>query len=474
MRERVFMVGREKEQRRLRELADSGEAEFVVVFGRRRVGKTYLVRETFDGDFTFCHSGMARVGMAKQLQSFRSSLREWGDAKCPRLTNWIDAFDELKQVIKTSERRRKIVFIDEMPWMDTPKSGFVPALEHFWNGWASGRRDVMLVVCGSATSWIIDKVLRNKGGLHDRVTGQIALEPFTLRECELYAQSRGLDYTKRMVIETYMVLGGIPYYWRMLRRGMSPAHDFDELFFSPKGQLRFEFDELYASLFRRKEPYVRIVTALGEKSDGLSREELLAASGFSDGGRMGKYLEELESCGFIRKFHAMGKKTKDAVFQLIDNYTLFHLRFVADGVGSVRRWTDRLETSEYYAWAGCAFERVCLQHVNLIKRALEIGGVKTEEYSWRGLASDGKPAQIDLLIDRNDGIADICEMKFTKDAYALTEDEWNRIVRRRGALRSVLSADKAIHVVMVTAQPMIRNAWSKEVMAFISGADLFG
>ena len=306
------------------------------------------------------------------------------------------------------------------------------------------------------------------------MTGQIALEPFTLRECELYAQSRGLDYTKRMVIETYMVLGGIPYYWRMLRRGMSPAQDFDELFFSPKGQLRFEFDELYASLFRRKEPYVRIVAALGEKSDGLSREELLAASGFSDGGRMGKYLEELESCGFIRKFHAMGKKTKDAVFQLIDNYTLFHLRFVADGVGSVRRWTDRLETSEYYAWAGCAFERVCLQHVNLIKRALEIGGVKTEEYSWRGLASDGKPAQIDLLIDRNDGIADICEMKFTKDAYALTEDEWNRIVRRRGALRSVLSADKAIHVVMVTAQPMIRNAWSKEVMAFISGADLFG
>lgn len=467
------MVGRRKEQQQLRELADSNEAEFVVVYGRRRVGKTYLVRETFDGDFTFCHSGMARVGMTKQLRAFRSSLREWGNEKCPQLTNWIDAFDELKRVIKGSERRRKIIFIDEMPWMDTPKSGFVPALENFWNGWASARKDVMLVVCGSATSWIIDKVLRNKGGLHDRVTWQISLEPFTLKECELYAQSRGLDYTRRMVIECYMALGGIPYYWRMLRRGMSPAQDFDELFFSPNGQLRFEFDELYASLFKRKEPYIKIVTALGMRADGMSREELMAASGLSDGGRVGKYLNELEACGFIRRFRAVGKKTKDAVFQLIDSYTLFHQRFIAGADSAARRWTDRLETSEYYAWAGCAFERVCLQHVQLIKRALEIGGVKTTEYSWRGIAPDGRPVQIDLLIDRNDGIADLCEMKFTKDAYALTEDEWNRIVRRRGALRNVLPANKAIHVVMVTAQPMIRNAWSKEVMAFVSAEDLF-
>ena len=417
---------------------------------------------------------MARVGMAKQLHSFRSSLREWGDVSCPRLTNWIDAFDELKQVIKGSNQHRKIVFIDEMPWMDTPKSGFVPALEHFWNGWASARKDVMLVICGSATSWIIDKILRNKGGLHDRVTEQIALEPFTLRECELYAQSRGLDYTRRMIIECYMAFGGIPYYWRMLRRGMSPAQNLDELLFTPHGQLRFEFDELYTSLFRRREPYVKIVMALGTKANGMTRDELLDASGLSDGGRLGKYLGELEACGFIRKFHKVGTITKDAVFQVIDNYTLFHLRFVADGGdASDRRWTDRLETTAYYSWAGCAFERVCLQHVRHIKRALEIGGVRTCEYSWRGVAADGKPAQVDLLIDRNDGIVDLCEMKYSKDAYVLSEDEWNKIARRRGALREALPKDKAIHVVMVTAQPMIRNAWSKEVMAFVSADDLF-
>jgi len=469
------MVGREKEQKRLRELADSEDAEFVAVYGRRRVGKTYLVRETFDGEFTFCHSGMARVGMAKQLHAFRSSLKEWGHRKCPRLGNWIDAFDELKLVVENSSLQRKIVFIDEMPWMDTPKSGFVSALEHFWNGWASARKDVMLVICGSATSWIIDKVLRNKGGLHGRITGQIPLEPFSLRECELYAQSRGLDYTRRMVTECYMALGGIPYYWRMLRRGMSPALDFDELFFSPHGRLRDEFEELYASLFRRKEPYVKIVTALGTRLGGLTREELVSFAGLPDGGRLKKYLEELEACGFIRRYCAIGKKKKESVFQLIDNFTLFYLQFLADKEDSSRRlWTERLETAEYYSWAGRAFEHVCLQHVKGVKRALEIGGVKTTEYSWRGVASDGKVAQIDLLIDRNDGIVDLCEMKYTKSEYVLDEKEWNSIARRRAALRGELPESKAIHVVMVTDGPMRQNAWSKEIVAFITADDLFG
>ena len=468
------MIGREKEQRRLRELADSGEAEFVAVYGRRRVGKTYLVRETFDGDFTFCHSGMARVGMLRQLQAFRSSLKEWGHVNCPRLASWIDAFDELKQVVNSSGQQRKILFIDEMPWMDTPRSGFVPALENFWNGWASARKDVMLVVCGSATSWIMDKVLRNKGGLHGRVTEQMPLAPFTLRECELYAQSRGLEYSRRMVMECYMVLGGIPYYWRMLRRGMSPAQNFDELLFSPQGRLRGEFDELYASLFRRKEPYVKIVSALGAKPEGLTRDGIIELAELADGGRTGRYLAELESCGFISKSLVVGHKSKESIFRLMDSYSLFYLRFIAGcGGESKRLWTERLETAEYYSWAGRAFERVCLQHVREIKRALEIGGVKTSEFAWRGTASDGKPAQIDLLIDRNDGIVDICEMKYTKEPYALDEAEWSKIVRRRGALRGVLPPAKAIHVVMVTDGPMVQNAWSKEVMGFVTSTDLF-
>ena len=247
----------------------------------------------------------------------------------------------------------------------------------------------------------------------------------------------------------------------------------DELFFSPSGRLRREFDELYASLFKRKEPYVAIVTALGAKGGGLTRDELLAASGLADGGRFGRYLEELEECGFIRRFQAMGMKAKGAVYQLVDSFTLFYLNFCGGGNAGNRRWTDRLETSEYYNWAGHAFERVCLLHVRKIKRALEIGGVRTSEYAWRGADAEGRPAQIDMLIDRNDGIVDICEMKYTREPYALTEGEWNRIAIRRKALRDSSSTRKAIHVVMVTDLPLAHNAWSKEVSGFVSSDDLF-
>ena len=215
------------------------------------------------------------------------------------------------------------------------------------------------------------------------------------------------------------------------------------------------------------------MAALGTKPGGLSRGELLDATGRPDGGRFGKYLEELEACGFVRHYRAPGRKVKDAVYQLADNFTLFHLRFVAgDGVPGAKQWTDRLETPEYHSWAGSAFERVCLLHVGEIKRALEIGGVRTAEYAWRGTAPDGKPAQIDLLVDRNDGIADLCEMKYTNEPYALSEDEWNKICRRRGAVRSALPS-KAVHVVLVTNLPAVRNAWSKEIAAFVTGDDLY-
>ena len=468
------MVGRINEQQRLMALANSGESEFVVVYGRRRIGKTYLVRETFDGEFTFTHSGMARVGLSKQLHAFRSSLKEWGDVDCPALQNWIDAFDELKKVIRASTIQRKIVFIDEMPWLDTPKSGFVPALENFWNGWACARKDVMLVICGSATSWIIDKVLKNKGGLHGRVTEQIHLKPFTLKECEDYAASRGLEYSRRLVLECYMVFGGVPYYWRMLHRGKSPSQDIEELFFTENGRLRLEFDELYSSLFKQKAPYIQIIKALGSKMSGMTREELLSSTCLAEGGRFGKYLDELEQCGFIRRYRMLGKSKRGTIYQLIDNFTLFYLRFIEEARdNALSSWIDNLETPRYYNWAGLAFERICLQHIGAIKHKLEIGGVRTSEYSWRGNTLTGDKVQVDLLIDRNDGIIDICEMKYTNEPYALNEEEWNRLSLRRKALREVLGDRKALHVIMVTSQPMISNCWSAEVVSNVVADDLF-
>ena len=463
------MIGRISEQDNLRRMANSEESEFVAVYGRRRVGKTYLVRETFEGEFTFVHSGLSRTKMRGQLQAFRNSLKAYGHVKCPALHNWLDAFEELKKVIVQSRHDRKIVFIDEMPWMDTPRSSFVPALEFFWNSWASARKDILLVICGSATSWIINKIIRNHGGLHNRVTEQIALEPFTLAECEQYAVSRGLQLSRPQIAELYMVFGGVPFYWHFLQRGMSPAQSVDDLVFSAKGKLRNEFNDLYESLFKTSEPYVRIVTALGRSERGLTRDELGRASNVPTSGHYTKYLEELVQCGFLMRVGTIDKGRNDSVYQLIDPFTLFWLRFSAE-ISSHEPgfWTHSLGTGRYHDWRGHAFERLCLQHVGAVKRALQIGGLSARVCAYRDAS-----VQIDLIIDRRDGIADLCEMKCTDEPYVLDEDEAGKLIARRSALGRRLGGRKAVHVILVSASGLKPNKWSNEVVRTVDLNELF-
>ena len=466
------MIGRERERRLLEEAMDSEYSEFVAVYGRRRVGKTFLVRETFDYSFAFQHAGVANAGMKRQLKAFTGSIREAGvEAKAvPR--DWLDAFDLLKDVIRRSSDGKKVVFIDEMPWMDTPKSGFVSALENFWNGWASARKDILLIVCGSATSWIIKKILRDRGGLHNRVTVEIPLYPFTLGECEKYAESRNLGMSRRQIVECYMALGGIPYYWKQLVRGLSPAQNFDALFFARNARLRMEYAELYASLFKNPEPYERIVSELGRKGMGLVREEIASATGISESGTLTRYLEELEQCGFIRKYSTLGKKNKGAVFQLIDCYTLFYFKVIASsGRKDEHFWTSSVDSRFVSTWEGLAFERVCLMHVDEIKKALQIGGVVCNVSPWRSAGDE--QVQIDLLIDRNDGVINLCEMKFSQEPYEIDADELARMQRRRSVFKTETGTRKAVHLTMVVSPELKRNACANEVQAVVNMDDLF-
>ncbi len=466
------MIGREKERRMLEEAKDSEYSEFVAVYGRRRVGKTFLVRETFDYSFAFQHAGVANSGMKRQLRAFVGSLRDAGVDPKTIPKDWLDAFDALKDVIRRSNEAKKVIFIDEMPWMDTPKSGFVAALENFWNGWASARRDVLLIVCGSATSWIIRKILRNRGGLHNRVTVEIPLYPFTLRECERYAESRNLGMSRRQIVECYMALGGIPYYWKQLVRGLSPAQNFDALFFARNARLRMEYSELYASLFKNPEPYEKIVAELGRRGSGLVREEIASAAGISESGTLTRYLEELEQCGFIRKYSVLGKKNKGAMFQLIDFYTLFYFKVIASaGRKSEHFWTSSVDSRFVSTWEGLAFERVCLQHVDEIKKALQIGGVVCEVSPWRSAGDEH--VQIDLLIDRNDGVINLCEMKFSREPYELAEDEIERMQRRRSVFKSETGTRKAVHLTMVISPELKRNVYANEVQSTVTLDDLF-
>ena len=467
------MIGREKERRQLEEAFDSEESEFVAVFGRRRIGKTFLIRETFDYSFAFQHSGIANSGLKRQLRAFAGSLMEAGGGTRKTLRDWFDAFDELKNLLRRSQERKKVVFFDEMPWMDTPKSGFVAALENFWNAWASARKDILLIVCGSATSWVVENILRNRGGLHNRVTVQIPLEPFTLRECELFAQSRNLGYERRQIVETYMALGGVPYYWKLLGRGMSPAQNIDALFFSPTAKLKLEYSELYASLFKKPAPYEAIVSALGAKGAGLVRSEIARASGIPETGTLSRRLEELEQCGFIRKYAALGRKNKGAVFQLIDNFTLFHFKIAEPLRRDGRRsWTQSVGTQIVAKWEGLAFERVCLQHIGQIKHALGIGGVAAGVAAWRGEAN-GEHAQVDLVIDRDDGIVNLCEMKFSSEPYALDANELRLMERRRNIFKAATGTRKAVHLTMVAAPELKRNAAACEIQSEVVLDDLF-
>ena len=463
------MIGREYEKNELLKAYSSDYSEFVAVYGRRRVGKTFLVRETFGYRFTFQHAGLKKKSTPIQLDRFRQSLIECGYRACPELPNWYKAFDALKVVVETSVDIKKIVFIDEMPWMDRPNANFLSALENFWNAWASARKDVLLIVCGSAASWMLKRVVHNKEGLHNRVTYRIPLLPFTLKECEAYAESQDLNLNREQLAECYMILGGIPYYWHFLDKGLSVAQNVDELFFAGHDKLENEFEELYESLFQSPEPYVEIVTALARKKIGMTREELCANTELANSGNLSECLKDLERCGFVRKYVPLGRKAKGCVYQLMDNYTLFYFKFVEPNHGIDKsHWTKLLGTSVHNVWSGLAFERLCLQHVDQIKEALRIGGVHANIYAWRS-----PHAQIDLLIDRDDGIVNLCEMKFAADEFEVTATDDRDMKRRMSELKELSGTRKALHVTYVTTYGLRKNSYAKNVQSEVTLDDLF-
>ena len=469
------MIGRIDEQRRLREAFESEYSEFVAVYGRRRVGKTFLVREQFHYKFTFQHTGLARKSTREQLQSFQLSLRRQGYTKAPLPGNWIEAFDMLKDLIEWSKDRRKVVFIDEMPWMDAPRSSFLPALENFWNSFASARKDVVLIACGSATSWIVRKLLKNKRGLHNRITYRIHLQPFTLNECEQYAKQRKLGMSRLQLMEGYMALGGIPYYWSLLDKSKSLAQNIDRLSFSKDGELKGEYYELYASLFNHPEKYVAVIETLGKKRSGLSREEIIKEGELESNGKLSEILEDLENCGFIRKYNMIGMKSKGALYQLIDCYTLFYFRFIQNNNSNDEHfWSKSIGTGEYNSWCGLAFERLCLLHSRQIKTKLGISGIISSEYAWWTDQKDGKRgAQIDLLIDRNDGVINLCEMKYTKVPFQIDASYEANLLNKRARFIEATQTRKAVHITMVSSQGLERNAYADEIQSEVSGGDLF-
>jgi hypothetical protein len=440
------------------------------------VGKTFLIRESLNSRFTFQHTGYYGGKLADELFEFCASLREHGLKDFTKPRNWLEAFELLKDLIRNSEEKRKVIFLDELSWMDTHGSDFVMALEGFWNGWASARKDILLIVCGSVTSWMLSKIIHNKGGLYNRLSSRIHLQPFSLRECEEYIYSRNIVMNRHQIIECYMILGGIPYYWSFLEKGLSLPQNIDHLFFAAEAPLEHEFDYLYAALFKRPEPYIKIVSALGKKKAGMTREELLKATRMADSGNFTIRLEELENCGFLRKYHQFGMKERNAVYQLIDNFTLFHYKFLEEKPTDEHFWSNQLNTPGVNAWCGLAFERVCLQHIPQMKKALGISGVLSEAYSWACREDSAKGicgSQIDLMIVRKDQVINLCEMKYSAKKYSVTAKADEEISRKISDFLAVTGARYAIHATLVTPYGIAEGSYTGRIQNVITADDLF-
>jgi AAA+ ATPase superfamily predicted ATPase len=446
------MVGRKEEIHILKSLEKSGKSAFVAIYGRRRVGKTYMVRNVFEGKFTFYMTGIANIDLAAQLTNFHASLIRYfpwmEDKKIPK--SWFQAFQYLISALEANDKGQKILFFDELPWLDYRGANFIPALEHFWNSWASARKDVLLITCGSAASWMINNLINNHGGLHNRVTHRLPLEPFTLAECETFFKQKAASYNRYQLVQLYMALGGIPFYLEMVDPSKSVIQNINNLCFTPRGMLRKEYDNLYPSLFKNATRHQAIIEALAKKAKGLERPELLRRAKLSDGGTATKTLKELETSGFIRKYPAFGKKNRYTLYQLSDFYSFFYLRFIKNSSDLDKNfWLSAVDSPEIRAWSGYAFEQICLAHLDQIKKALGIQVIQTKSSSWVG-SHEGQKAQIDLVIDRRDQVINLCEMKFSIAAFKINKAYAENLRNKIQVFKATTQTKKAIFMTLIT------------------------
>lgn len=453
------LIGRKKSQERFQKLLKSKKSEFLAVYGRRRVGKTFLIKEYFGYQFDFFITGMANATTAQQLFNFDTEMNRQSNLVFDSpSTNWLEAFQRLREHLEGKKKEGKLViFIDELPWMHTHGSDFLMALEHFWNAWATHRKDILLIVCGSAASWMLTEVINSTGGLHNRVTGQMKIEPFTLGETEELLKSNNCHHDRYQLIQLYMCMGGVPYYLAAVESGKSAAQNIQDLFFEKSGLLRNEFHNLYRALFKRHEVYEKVVEVLSRKTYGVARNELIKSSGLQSGGTLSKVLVDLEESGFITSYPSLDRKAKNTIYRLSDYLTAFYFRFLQKPQGS--DWLQLIDQPTYRAWQGFTFEQVCLDHVSQIKKALGISGIQAEQAAWRGGTED-KGAQIDLLIDRRDHVITICECKFPLDTYIINKEYADQLRAKLSVFKEVSKTKKAVHLVFVSSYGLHHNSYS--------------
>lgn len=469
------LIARDKEIAQLTRYADSGHSEFIALYGRRRVGKTFLIRKHFRDKFAFFVTGIIDGSRTEQMTVFRDALSQYG-YRGPAATTWLEAFSCLSQLLLDKHRKAKaddrlVVFIDELPCFDTQNSGFVRALGHFWNTTGVAIDRLLLIVCGSATSWMINKVVNNHGGLHNRITHTMHLKPFTLHQAEQYVRAQRCNWDRMSILQTYMALGGIPYYLGKLDFEQSATENIDLLFFGDNDEMRHEYQRLFQSLYRKPNLYMDTVRLLANNKTGLTRKQIAEYLNIANNGHLTQMLEDLVHCDFIRTY-ANGLKHNQMIYQLVDFFTLFYNQFLTRRSNDRHYWRNHLGNSKQNTWYGLTFEKVCLCHVPQIIQALRLDAIHAEYYSWR--SNESTPgAQIDLIIDRADGIVTICEIKYGKTEYSLPRKEYDKIQNRIECFVRETHCRKGIQTVIITTMGLKPHGYADVASKSITLDDLF-
>jgi AAA+ ATPase superfamily predicted ATPase len=456
------IVGRIAEQNILKEAFENNKSELIALYGRRRIGKTFLIRECYKKSIVFEVTGLYGGRKKDQLENFtKEAKKRTKDDEMKAPSSWFEAFTQLEQYLDSLKgKSKKVIFIDEFPWLATAKSKFLMAFENFWNTYCTVRNDIIMVICGSAASYMVQKIINNKGGLHNRISRKIRLLPFNLNETELFLNKNGINYTRYDIIQLYMAIGGVPHYLEKVNKGLSVPQNIDSLCFSKDGVLNDEFNQLYVSLFDDSERHIRIIKTLAGTNKGLTRNELIEKSGMPTGGDFSLKLEELMESGFVTEYRYFQNKKQLTLYRLSDEYSKFYLKFIEDNKnGGEGTWQRLGNTQSYKSWSGFMFETLCLKHVHQIKKSLRIDAIYSSNSSWFN-----ENAQVDLLIDRDDNVMNLCEMKFYNAPYTIDKKYYLNLKNKVSELQKDTNTKKNVFITMVTTYGVNENEYSKELV----------
>ena len=471
------IIARKKECETLQESLDSRTSQLIIVYGRRRVGKTFLINQFFDNNFSFKVTGIFNKPKKTQLEAFTKALNFYFKLNLKVQTSWFNAFDILKRALAEQKKssKKSVIFFDELPWLDTQKSDFLPAFEWFWNDWGCTQNNLMCIVCGSATSWMVDNIDHNKGGLFNRQNSRIYLEPFNLNETREFLLTKNIDWSPYDIAECYMVMSGIPFYLNLLKPKFSVSQNIDNIFFKKKGELWDEFEHLYHTLFSNSEAYIKVVELLSTKRIGYSRQEISEKTKLAANGKLSRILDNLVYSGFVRSYPFYGNKKKQTLFQLCDYYTLFYFKFLRDNAGRDENfWSNSYDNASTNAWRGFTFEQMCKDHIRQIKQKLGISGVLSNESAWFVKADEENDGvQIDMLIERRDHVVNVCEMKFSQDEFTIDKDYEQNLRRKISRFIGFSGTKKTIQLTFVTTYGIKKNMYSSRVTNQVVLNDLF-